>query len=191
MNKKGRIIRTVCFPSYLSHIVDNLSEQRILSKTISDMLWDMYGDEDLDYEKAVINQMKSEAERLQKSIEAKEAELKIKDEFKELKARLNYIESWLSDKAITIRTLRQTKKKGHLHITDNNRDELQTIRNLVEQFDGVDKALEFMDEVRRERDYLKNCIANQTAYNNNNNNNNIYYLINYNNKDVSGGGLVL
>jgi len=194
---KGRILKTICFPVHLAGIIDNLSEQRILSKTISELLWDMYGDEDLDFEKAVVNQMKNEAERLKKSIEIKEAEIQEKDKVKIHKNKLNYIEIWLTDNNKIWREIKNIKKNGGFYLTAENRNLKDDINDFIERYGGLDDALSLFDKVKAERNSLIEIIKNpnnnnnnnkQITYNNNNNNNNIYSLINYNNKDISTGG---
>ncbi len=179
---KGRIVKTLCFPVHLAPIIEKLSAQRILSKTISDLLWETYGDEDLDYETAVINQMKTEIERLNKAVEIKEAEILTKTQGQKFKHKLQYIETWLSDNALVYRTIKDVKRKGgQLYITDKNREVIEKVKDIVSVYGGIDEALEFIDSVKNERDNLLSEIKNPGSYNNNNNNN-IYYLINYNNR---------
>lgn len=179
---KGRIVKTLCFPVHLAPIIEKLSAQRILSKTISDLLWETYGDEDLDYETAVINQMKTEIDRLNKAVEIKEAEILIKTKGQVFKNKLQFIETWLSDNALIYRTLKDVKRKGgQLYITDKNREIIEQVKDMIEKSGGLEEAIVFIESVKNERENLLAEIKNPGSYNNNNNNN-IYYLINYNNR---------
>lgn len=185
MNNKGRIIRTVCFPMYLQNIVDKLSEQRKLSETLSQLLWDIYGDDDISEEEAIINSMKLERDRLMAEIEKKEKEINHKASNSKLKKMLSYLESWLAEYHSCFIQIKQAVKRGHYAITNENKDKIAKAKATALEYGKEEAFVETYQRAAAEKTALLRYIKNPSdipsewdGYNNNNNNN-IYYLINY------------
>ncbi len=185
MNNKGRIIRTVCFPMYLQNIIDKLSEQRKLSETLSSLLWEIYGDDDVDEEQAIINSMKIEADRLMTEIKKKEQEVNSKMGNSRLKKMLNYVESWLAEYNSSFQIVKKALKDGRYMIA-GNKDKVALAKAAAKQFGDEEKFVSLYKAVLLEKGQLIQYIKNPqdipkewNGYNTYNNNNNIYYLINY------------
>ena len=185
MNNKGRIIRTVCFPMYLQNIVDKLSQQRKLSETLSQLLWDIYGDDDISEEQAIINSMKLERDRLMAEIEKKEKEINHKASNSKLKKMLSYLESWLAEYHSCFIQIKQAVKRGHYAIIDGNKEKVTKAKATASQYGKEELFIEIYKRAATEKAALMKYIKNPSdipsewdGYNNNNNNN-IYYLINY------------
>lgn len=185
MNKKGRFIKTICFPLHVQQIVSRLSEQRKLSSTIAEMLWDRYGEEDISKEEAMIISMKQEKEKLEKEIKRKEAEINRIKPAAEIKKRLNFIEEWKAENAESYRTVKKAIKVGKFMINsqaDKNATEIAKMR--IETYGGAEEYLQIFEAAVKEAGELIRLLQNPSEIPedftfNNNNNNNIYYLINY------------
>ena len=199
---KGRFMKSICFPIHLLPIVERLSEQRKLSSTLAELLWEMYGECEITQEEALISSMKSEAERLNLQIQQKQNEINKKKPLKELKKRLNFIEEWLTDRAESIRFLRKNLKQGRVIISSqNDRLKLEGAQVFIQEAGSTEKLVKVYLEASQEAERLRGYILNPETvpedliqeFNNNNNNNNnnkqitynnnnnnkIYYLINY------------
>tara|TARA_Y100000033_G_scaffold2497_1_gene2126 strand:- start:2418 stop:2972 length:555 start_codon:yes stop_codon:yes gene_type:complete len=170
---------------YLQNIIDKLSEQRKLSETLSSLLWEIYGDDDVDEEQAIINSMKIEADRLMTEIKKKEQEVNSKMGNSRLKKMLNYVESWLAEYNSSFQIVKKALKDGRYMIA-GNKDKVALAKAAAKQFGDEEKFVSLYKAVLLEKGQLIQYIKNPqdipkewNGYNTYNNNNNIYYLINY------------
>lgn len=191
MNKKGRFIKTLCFPLHVQAIVQRLSDQRKLSSTIAEMLWDRYGEEDITKEEAMIISMQEEKNRLEKEIERKKAEIGRIRPQAEIKKRLNFIEDWKGENSESYRIVRRALKDGRFMINSaEQKEKVEMAKLRCETYGSPEEFVQIYEEAVKEAGVLHQYIKNPSSipedfndYNNNNNNNKIYYLINYNNNN--------
>lgn len=184
MNKKGRILRSICFPVHLAPIIDKLSASRTLSSTISELLWSVYGNDETDQELIIIKQMEEEAERLLKAVEMKKNELGGKIVSNNLKSRLSFLETFISDNNSIFKTLKGVLKDKGYYITANNERSIIDAKKFLNEYKiNEEDAIKLKTDLNIEISRLKNLILNPKEDDdyNYNNNNNIYYLIKYNN----------
>ncbi len=192
MNKKGRFIKTICFPLHVQAIVQRLSEQRKLSSTLAEMLWDRYGEEDISKEEAMIISMQEEKNRLEKEIERKKAEVGRIRPQAEIKKRLNFIEDWKGENAESYRIVKKAIKVGRYMINSpEQKEKVEMAKIRCETYGSAEEFVQLYEEALKESGALQQFLKNPasipedfTFNNNNNNNNNIYCLINYNNKEI-------
>ena len=191
MNKKGRFIKTLCFPLHVQAIVQRLSDQRKLSSTIAEMLWDRYGEEDITKEEAMIISMQEEKNRLEKEIERKKAEIGRIRPQAEIKKRLNFIEDWKGENSESYRIVRRALKDGRFMINSaEQKEKVEMAKLRCETYGSPEEFVQIYEEAVKEAGVLHQYIKNPSSIpedfndsNNNNNNNKIYYLINYNNNN--------
>jgi len=189
-NKKGTFTKTICLPIHLHGIVMRLSEQRKLSSTLAEMLWDRYGEEDISKEEAMIISMKQEKERLEKAIKLKQAEIGRIKPSAEIKKRLTFIEEWKAENSESYRVVKKALKAGQFIINSpNERIKVEAAKLRCETYGSPEEFIQIYEEAVKEAGHLIQLLKNPAEIpedftfhnnnNNNNNNNNIYYLINY------------
>lgn len=187
MSKGGVVTKTISLPIYLQPIIQKLSSQRILSSTIASMLWEMYGEDEITEQEAVISTMKQEAQRLLDEANKKEKEISRQAPKREFKKKLSYLTDWLSENAASYRATKAAIKSKAWHITNVNRKAVEAAKIAINRYGDEAQYVEVYEMASQEAQKVRELMMNDkddTDISYNNNNNNIYYLINYYYRDV-------
>ena len=155
---------TISLPIPLMSITKRLSKQRRLSAVVADLLWNVYGQGEIDQELAIINSLEDEASRMLEEASKKKAELKARVPKIEAKAELQAIDDYLSKYRPHQRMMNAAGKRGKVSISNpRQRMIFEECKILEKEYGSTEAFLESYDFKQRTRAEILKVLASSSS----------------------------
>ena len=150
----GTFTQTISFNILVHPIVKRLTEDRQLSKLLSEFLWDRFGDDEEDKQIAQINNLRREADRLIKMADKQEVRMKERQPLIEKKSALEEINDQIMYLKNINGIMKQVKERGHVLVHQFSKAQIDQADEYMSKFGGHEFYFAEMEQLIEARKNL-------------------------------------